>query len=120
MKPHPSKRGNSFPAWVVVVPVLVLLLGAALWWLNSGYGKTSEKGYQFATALFSACNRKNSDKLQEIATMLDASQAAGELGQAEFRDLRTIVDVGLAGNWTEASRRTRALMEAQVEPAANR
>ena len=98
----------------------VIALGGALvlylFWPR-GYGETSDQGYQFAIALFTACNQHDSEKLTTIANMIEAAEDAGELGNAEARWLQGITRQGLAGNWEAANRAVRRLMTDQLKPA---
>jgi hypothetical protein len=94
---------------------LALLVGYLL--LSRGYGETSDRGYQYATAIFSACNQKDETKLREISTMIDQSVEAGELDAREAGWLFAIIDQGMDGKWDAATRNVRQLMDAQIRPA---
>lgn len=114
----PAKDNHSFGPLIGGL-VFLAAVAAGIWYFNSGYGKTSAKGYQFATALFSACNRQDEAKLQQIAEMIEQSQQTDELSVKDAKVLTSIVNRGLAGNWRSASRETRRLMEAQLVPASS-
>jgi hypothetical protein len=94
---------------------LALLVGYGL--LSRGYGETSEKGYQYATALFSACNQADENRLREISKMIDQSVEAGELDAREAGWLSAIIDQGMNGKWDAATRNVRQLMDAQIRRA---
>ena len=91
-----------------------LIVAAGWYWFQRGYGQVSELGYQYATAMFSACNQQDEARLQRIAAMVEQSTAAGELPQQEAAWLRQIIDMGLAGHWEDASEEVRQLMEDQL------
>ncbi len=102
-----------------VASVLVLILAAsAFWYLNRGYGQTTQQGYAYSIALFTACNQQDESKLQKIASMIESDLDEGKIAQPEARWLNSIINKGLRGNWSAANRDVRKLMKDQVRPAA--
>lgn len=97
--------------------LLVMVLGALYLWSNRGYGDTSETGYQFATALFSACNRRDSGKIQQLSEQLEAAVANQEIQAKEARWLRNIIEDGQQGRWPAANQAVRQLMLDQLKAA---
>ena len=96
----------------------VLVLVAGYLWINRPYGEVSERSYQYATALFSACNQKEAARLHKISEMVGASVRTGEISQQEAGWLQAIIELGLSGSWDAASREVRQLMEDQLAPVA--
>lgn len=100
--------------WMRVISTLAIVLVLAFW-LNSSYGKISEKGYQFAMALISICNREDEKRLEKISQQIGVAVRDGELGEYDARVLLDITDRAEAGRWQQASNAIRRLMEAQVD-----
>ncbi|PQO31687.1 hypothetical protein [Blastopirellula marina] len=101
-----------------VVLVGVILVGIIAWWLTRpSYGEISEKGYDYAMALFSACNGKSTAKVEKIVDMIRQSAAAGELSQQEATWLQGIASNALEGKWDSANAAVRTLMEEQARQA---
>lgn len=96
------------------VAILVLAIGLVLW-LNMGYDKMSKKGYEFALALISICNREDSERLLILAEQIDAAQESGELPKYDANVLLDITERAQSGKWEKASRSIRQLLEDQVE-----
>ncbi len=99
--------------------LLALLAAGAVgyWFANRPYGEVSQAGYAYATALFSACNQQDEGRLNTIAAMVADAEGAGDLHAREARWLRQIIGKGLDGNWQQASRAVRKLMEDQRRKA---
>jgi hypothetical protein len=92
--------------------VLLLVVGVAVW-MTSGHSRISDRGYDYALALISACGRQDEARVKQIAK---------EVGEAELPeyDRRVILGItsnALNGNWQSASAETRALLNAQIQQA---
>ena len=103
---------------LLATALLSLVVLAAYWLWSPGYGETSGQGYQYAIALFSACNQKDEGRLQKITEMIDAALNDGQLQPSEAEWLSAIIDKGTSGEWEAASRDVRRLMMDQIKPAA--
>ncbi len=101
------------PKLVSISLFLLVGVGAYLY-LNRGYGEVSELGYQYATALYSACNQSDEGKLEVISEMLTASHERSELEDHELRWLNGIIERGRRGDWQAAAGAARKLLEDQV------
>ncbi len=109
---------NSPRNFILVILVAVIVVGGIAWWLTRpNYGEISEKGYDFAMALFSACNGKSIAKVEKIVGMIERSTTAGELSEQEAAWLMGIVRQALEGNWGSANAAIRVLMEEQARAA---
>ena len=98
------------------VLVLVVLVGALLYaFSGSKYGEIGPRGYEYATALYSCCNRRDKDQLQTIKQMIQEDQSTQAISQQETTWLGEIVQSAESGKWTEASESVRQLMEDQVQ-----
>lgn len=93
--------------------VLVLLGG--LMFAGCGYGEITPRCYDYAKALYSICNRRDADRLEEFAALVEADLQSGELGEQEAGWLRDIADEARAGDWPDAQAAARQLLEDQVQ-----
>ncbi|NBP87551.1 MAG: hypothetical protein EBU59_03385 [Planctomycetia bacterium] len=80
------------------------------------YGELSDLGYDYAKALHALSRRKQKEKTEAFARLLDNSLNKGELPPREGVWLKTILDDARAERWPEAIRASRALMESQIKP----
>ena len=101
--------------WAAVISVAALIVILGIWLPGRGYGEVSEKGYQYAVALFRACNQKDEAALSEISGMITKSTEAGEIELLEAKWLTEIIDRGRSGDWQGASRDVRQLMHDQLK-----
>ena len=99
----------------VLIGVAVLLVLGGLFYFNRGYGEVSPKTYEYATALFSICNRKDEARLEKISEMINESVASEEVSETEAGWLLAIVDEAKSGEWESALEDSRNLMEDQVD-----
>ena len=81
----------------------------------SRYSAISPEAYQYTKALYSVCNRRDELRLTNVAQQIDTARAESQLTANEADWLDEIIIVAQAGNWQEATRNARQLMEAQVE-----
>ena len=79
------------------------------------YGKVSPQADQYSKALYSVCNRHDQPRLDTVADQIETALISAELSQREADWLHTIVTTARDGDWENASRDARELMEAQVE-----
>lgn len=77
------------------------------------YGEVSPKCYEFATALYSVCNRKDADRLEMIDKAIDDAVTAKELPADEAADLKEIIQQANDGKWPAAMLDCRTLMSEQ-------
>ena len=93
-----------------ILLISLLVIGLAIW-MNSGYSHISERGYDYALALVSACSRRDETRVQEIA---EEVVAAG-LPEYDRRVILKITETALSGNWQSASGEARTLLNSQVQ-----
>lgn len=106
---------TSGKLWSSVAAAVLLLVGL-FWWMNRGYDRVSEPGYQFGMALMSVCNRKDSQRLQILVDQVESSRDASNLPPADARVLLAIAERAEAGKWEAADREIRQLMKDQTLP----
>lgn len=95
----------------------LVVFGLTIWGVitvGCGYPEVSPKTYEFAKALYSATNLKQSDRVDEVETLIEAAISKGEISRREANYLREIIELSRSGEWEEAQKMTRRLMEDQV------
>lgn len=81
----------------------------------SRYDKLSPTAYEYSKALYSVCNRHDQLRLSSVALQIETAETESQLSDREASWLHDIVARAQAGDWQEATRDARRLMEAQVE-----
>ncbi|MEM8944332.1 MAG: hypothetical protein AAGD11_04040 [Planctomycetota bacterium] len=79
------------------------------------YESVSPEAYQYSKALYSVCNQHDEPRLADVAGQIETAATGSQLTAREAAWLNAIVVTAQAGEWQNASRDARALMEAQVE-----
>ncbi len=111
-------NGNSKGIWLTAGVALLICIGA--WsWMNQGYAKIGDSGYQYALALVSACNRQDLERVQTIVQNVRQAKDEGELSAYDARVLEEIGELAIEGNWEKAAANARKLLKAQVSRAAS-
>jgi hypothetical protein len=95
--------------------VLLAIAGVLIAILNSGYGELSSRGYELAIATVSACNQRDTERLAEIESLVREAEGQAAISTQEANWLLKIVALGKGGQWQQADRRVRKLMEAQIQ-----
>ena len=96
----------------------VLLMGIAIYVLTPrSYGETSQEGYRFAVALFSACNQKDLERVKKVEMLVSEYAEKKEIKANEKRWLADIIKLAHEGKWEKAQQNARKLLDAQVEPS---
>lgn len=96
----------------MIVPLLVAasLLGGC-----GGYGEISPRAYEYATALYAICNRRDESRLDEFSTMLRDDLQAENITEEEADWLADIVGTARTGNWKEATTSARRMLADQIK-----
>ena len=111
-----SNRTKLFATLIAVV-----VLTVAYFFFTSGYGKTTQLGYEFTQALYSACNQQDLERVRKIEMLINEYTDKQELPAKEKRWLDNIIRLAHEGQWKKAQRNARELLDAQVDaqsPAA--
>jgi hypothetical protein len=98
-----------------LVALSILLVVAYFFFGNRDYGEVSDKAYEFATALYSVCNRQDASKLAGIESLLASAQSNDSLSSEEADMLQEILQKAKSGDWAIAASETRSLMVDQVK-----
>lgn len=94
----------------------ILVVAGIVFWLSlPPYGKISPHGYELTTALYSACNQQDPERVAAVAELTDRAVRANKLNPTESEWLSEIIEHAQAGRWQRAATDSRELMEAQVE-----
>lgn len=101
-------RGAHLPRWIAGAVLTGLLL------TGCGYGEVAPRTYEYATALYSICNRRDSARLEEFAKLLEADVEAGHVTDHEAGLLEEIAGEARTGEWDSAQAAARQLLEDQV------
>lgn len=116
MKENPLVSSNLkhhapfFPLHLLLMAVLaVCLLGS-----GCGYPEVSPQTYSLAKSLYSATNLKQTERLDNIETLIEESLSHSEITPREADYLRDILETARAGHWEDAQLESRALMEDQI------
>lgn len=90
------------------------LVATIVYFNRDSYGTVGSRGYEFATALFSACNRRDAATIEKLESMVDSAASRRELTEQEIEWLRGILADANAGDWQAAAKDSRSLLQAQV------
>ena len=102
--------------WAVGIVLLAILAGAPLFRGCGGYPEVSRETYEYATALYAICNRRDEARLETFSTMLGEARRAGDVTQREAGWLADIVGQAREGEWEQATLNARRILQDQVEP----
>lgn len=79
------------------------------------YPEVNEVTYEHAKALYSVCNRRDSEHLEVCETLIVEAAANQQLSRTETSYLTDIIDTARNGEWAEALAMSRQLMQDQVQ-----
>jgi hypothetical protein len=102
-------------ACAIASVVLVVGVGLLIWSFNRGYGTVTHRSYEIATALFSACNRKDAATLDKLEPLLTDAVASNEVTIREARWLQGMINKARSGQWQVACRSCRQLLNDQAQ-----
>ncbi|MCA8982955.1 MAG: hypothetical protein R3C12_25705 [Planctomycetaceae bacterium] len=83
--------------------------------LGCGYGAVSERTYEVAQALCNISNRQQAEKLPQVRKLIEESLEQQLLSQREADWLNEIVEDANRGNWEVAERKSRRMLQDQVQ-----
>ncbi len=79
------------------------------------YGEVNKATFSHAKALFSVCNRKDTERLELCATMIQEAATEGQISATEASYLSGIIAKAREDDWTEALAMSRQLMTDQID-----
>jgi len=80
-----------------------------------GYGEVSPPAYEYAKALYSICNRRDSDRLDVLRKKVETSLQEQEITEQEAGWLNELIAQADSGQWKSAESEARRIMEDQVQ-----
>lgn len=92
--------------------VLLSAVGLSVWFF-SGSSEISQRGYQYALALMSVCNRQDEQRLQLIIERIQADREQQALSPRDARWLLKITARAQQGDWQGSAAAVRSLMKQQ-------
>ncbi|TWT66473.1 hypothetical protein [Allorhodopirellula solitaria] len=95
---------------IAFASIVVLL---AVWWLWPQRVELNESEYDFAMALYRVCNQSSDEGLIQIETLLDQEEQAHP--SQEPSPLRPIIAAAKSGQWRDAAKACRQVLDDQVE-----
>ena len=103
-------RRSTASCWIMLSCAVALQLGC------SDPATLSPKAYEITSALYTACRKADAEKLARIAELTAESLSRGEITEKESDVITAIVAIAESeGDWEEAARLSRELMESQVQ-----
>ncbi len=97
--------------------LLLLTLCLGLWGLAGcqQYGSVSDHAYEHAQALYSICNRRDTERLAIAEQSITAAYTANELTKTEQQWLQEIINQARAEDWESAAANARTIMAEQIQ-----
>ena len=105
----PTRTQIHFFGLFILIASLLTLSGC------KKYGDVSPRAYEISKALYSACNRKSTEHLEQSAEIVEESFEEGEITESEQQWFREIISKAEGGDWKQAMLDARSMMEDQQE-----
>ena len=99
-----------YPTIALILTGLALPLGLVG---CGGSPQVSHDNRRVIESVLTAVSAKNAEWLSANAKMVEGRRAEGKMSDAEFTEFQSIIELGKAGQWEEASTRVYALRDAQ-------
>ena len=80
------------------------------------YGKVNELTFEHAKALYSVCNRHDTQRLKMCARMIEEAASSEQMSRTEASYLNDIIAAARSNKWKDAQAMVRQLMFDQIEP----
>ncbi len=104
--------GSRLPT--VVGALAVLIAGYCIWASMGRPVQLQEDGYQMTVALFRVCNQKDQEGLEKIRQLVQEANERSPSASDQMAAIESIIRLADAGDWGDALKETRDLMEGQV------
>ncbi|WP_146516006.1 hypothetical protein [Rubripirellula amarantea] len=91
----------------------VTIIVVCVWWMQSRV-VLDDRGYDVAIALYRVCNQHSETGLEQLERTLVESTESLTLSQESNDAIRGVFATAKSGNWTDAQRQCRKLLEDQV------
>jgi len=102
--------------WVIALLVVLAIASAYVWWPRwKVYPEVSSReSLQLMKLLYSACNTKDTTRLNKVETDLKKLIAQGKVSEVEQTAYIKIITMAKEGNWKEAEAASFRFAEDQV------
>lgn len=100
-----------------VILVCLFLVATVTIWVRGcrQYGEVNAVTFEHAKALYSVCNRHDSERLEICATMIESAAADQQISTTEAGYLRNIILAARGESWDDAQLMARQLMTDQAD-----
>lgn len=98
--------------------LVAFLMLASLWWFWPQKVELSRNEYDIAMALYRVCNQSSEKDLDQIESLIAETNPSGSEGGDS--PLLRIVAQARSGQWKDATKACRRILDDQVKPTANR
>ncbi|KLU07426.1 putative transmembrane protein [Rhodopirellula islandica] len=111
-KAVPSEKRTAWIKWACSA---VVVLGLLLFFYPREKVELNDQGYDASVALYRICNQKDGTSLQKVADQIVQWRSDGTLSEQSHSSLQRVIELASAGDWRQASRECRQMMEDQVQ-----
>ncbi|MEO9590104.1 hypothetical protein [Rhodopirellula bahusiensis] len=111
-KAAPGNEGNPWIKWACIA---IAVVGLAFYFYPRSRVELDDQGYDASVALYRICNQKDTESLQTVAEQVAQWQTEGKLSEQSHASLQRVIDLADEGDWNQASRECRRMMEDQVQ-----
>lgn len=101
--------------YVTIALSVIAVIAVLYFFFGRGYGKMSPLGYDFAQALYSACNQKDLERVNKVEALIQEYFDKDEIHKQERRWLNSIIHLARKEKWSRAQQEARKLLDAQIE-----
>lgn len=105
----PSRTRTAVAAVFVLIGIVLMTRG------YGRYGEVNTETYEYAKALYSACNLKDVKRLDACETMISEAESADKISAKEVGYLRDIISMARDDQWDDAQAMVRQLMTDQAD-----
>lgn len=100
--------GRSQVVFLLMSGLLAVVVGC------QQYGPVSPRAWEIATAIYSACNRQDVDRLPAVDQVISEAFAAEQISESEQRALRQMLTDAEQGRWQTAMEDARTMLNEQI------
>ena len=102
--------------WLLAILVLLAFVSAYLWWPSwkTFPEVSSRESLQLLKQLYTACNTRSPERLQQVEIDLKKLIQQGKVGDAEQKAYLRLVALAQSGQWEEAARASLRFAQDQV------
>ena len=102
-------------AWIKWAGSAIVVLGLLFYFYPRDKVELDDHGYDASVALYRICNQRDTESLRSVAEQIAKWESEGSISERSTESLQEVVDLANAGDWTQAGRECRRMMEDQVQ-----